>query len=399
MDAAALSTLALADAQAGLLEKGDKKRQQDLDALNRLKALSEKQKLSSREMNEAAGIVDRLQSTYGDLGLSVDKATGKIYGVAGALKAVSAAMQSQAEESIRMAMLEAATNAELLSEEIRRLKKEWMSSWTKSEEVNKAIMQMERENTKAEALFRRLERLKHGDKAAITGTDEQPRTPGAPQTGDPLAAITQEKKAVEDAAKFKENLDERMHQAKLAMIEDEYQRELAAIKAKHMAERAEAAKTGQNMAALMQVQQAEVAVIQTEHRRKSAEEQKKADEDRARNQRDLQEEIEDLTIKTQTDGLDQQLRLIEAQRRRALADAKALGTSVAAINKRYDLEAQLARKTSIDLPRISTAGTFSAAMASRMGGSVEDKQLEVLKNIAKTNQETRDSIRGIGRLR
>ncbi len=177
MDAAALSTLALADAQAGLLEKGDKKRQQDLDALNRLKALSEKQKLSSREMNEAAGIVDRLQSTYGDLGLSVDKATGKIYGVAGALKAVSAAMQSQAEESIRMAMLEAATNAELLSEEIRRLKKEWMSSWTKSEEVNKAIMQMERENTKAEALFRRLERLKHGDKAAITGTDEQPRTP------------------------------------------------------------------------------------------------------------------------------------------------------------------------------------------------------------------------------
>ncbi len=27
-------------------------------------------------------------------------------------------------------------------------------------------------------------------------------------------------------------------------------------------------------------------------------------------------------------------------------------------------------------------------MASRMGGSVEDKQLEVLKNIAKTNQET-----------
>ncbi len=190
-----------------------------------------------------------------------------------------------------------------------------------------------------------------------------------------------------------------MHQARLAMIENEYQRELEAIKAKHMAERAEAAKAGQNMAALMQVPQAEVAVIQTEHRRKSAEEQKKADEDRARNQRDLQEEIEDLTIKTQTDGLDQQLRLIEAQRRRALADAKALGTSVAAINKRYDLEAQLARKTTVDLPRISTAGTFSAAMASRMGGSVEDKQLEVLKNIAKTNQETRDSIRGIGRLR
>ena len=463
MDYAAQSCLSLSEAQDNLLKTGDKRRKQDQDLLNRLQYLSQQEQLSNKQKEEAAAIIERLQSRYGDLGLSMDETTGKIYGMTSAYGEMAAAMQRDTERQIRSALREASTNAVLASEEINRLRDAWMSRSAKESEIAHWTMEMERANARAKELQSRLESLKEGDSDATTG--------GPEQKGSYAQAVLADKAAAKDAAKYEENLAERLHQARLAMIEDQYKRELETIRAKHMAEREEAKKTGRDLAnrlamiedaqqreidairakhqaereeakktggdlanrlakiedeqqreldairtkyetereeakktgrdlaKLLEVQAAEVGVIHEEHRRREAEEEKRREDDRARNQKDLQEEIEEMEIKVNHEGLDQQLKLLELERKRRIADAPISGESVADINKLFDLQEQLAK--SMDAAKIeqrtSVSGTFSAQMAARMGGSVEDKQLRTLEDIARTGRETKEEIRKINR--
>jgi hypothetical protein len=167
-----------------------------------------------------------------------------------------------------------------------------------------------------------------------------------------------------------------------------------------MAEREEAKNTGRDLGKLLEIQAAEVGVIHAEHRRKQKDEEEREDERRTQNQKDLQEEIEDLTIRTQYEGLDQQLQLIEVQRKRAIAEAKTLGLSVDDVNKKFDLMADLARKDVVPEveQKTSVAGTFSAQMAARMGGSVEEKQLKAQQEIVTHTKRTAEAVSALGRL-
>jgi hypothetical protein len=79
-------------------EEQTQKHKEQADAnnalMNRLQELADKQNKSAEEMAEAEAICQRLNSAYGDLGLSVDKATGSINGLTEAQKKMAAAQKA-----------------------------------------------------------------------------------------------------------------------------------------------------------------------------------------------------------------------------------------------------------------------------------------------------------------
>jgi len=69
------------DAITELRQKEDQQRKQHLSYLDRLGELSKKNKLNNSEMKLAREIIAALTGAYGDLGISLDEATGKLSGV------------------------------------------------------------------------------------------------------------------------------------------------------------------------------------------------------------------------------------------------------------------------------------------------------------------------------
>ena len=386
---AAQETFRLAEAQQGLLESGEKKRRQDMDLLDRLQHLSSMQRLSAKQMDEARAIIRRLQSTYGDLGITLDETTGKLTGMAEAYERTSVKMREARWVDLKAAMMEAQANQQFLANQLQELHGKRMDPVSRSVIETDLFTKAQEWKAKENALLAKFKAEFGQDSPEVAGPK-----------GSYEAAIQQDLAAAQNAADFQKKLDERMHQARLAMIEDEQQRELEAIRAKHMAEREEAKNTGRDLGKLLEIQAAEVGVIHAEHRRKQKDEEEREDERRTQNQKDLQEEIEDLTIRTQYEGLDQQLQLIEVQRKRAIAEAKTLGLSVDDVNKKFDLMADLARKDVVPEveQKTSVAGTFSAQMAARMGGSVEEKQLKAQQEIVTHTKRTAEAVSALGRL-
>ena len=95
-------------------EKQTQTHQEQADANNslmqRLEELNAKQNKSAEEMAEAEAICKRLNSAYGDLGLSVDKATGSIVGLTEAQKKMAAAQKAMKIADIKAEIAEEQSN-------------------------------------------------------------------------------------------------------------------------------------------------------------------------------------------------------------------------------------------------------------------------------------------------
>lgn len=448
MDYAAESCLSLSDAQSSLLATGEKERKQAVDALNRLQRLSQQEKLSNKEKEEAATIIDKLQGRYGDLGLTMDETTGKIHGVTSAFEQMARVMRGDKEKQIRSALREAAVNATLAIDEINRLKDVRMSKSAKEVETSRLRMEAEKWNAKAKDLQKQLEELKTGDTEAALGI-----APGGTPTGSYEAAIEAEKAAEKGAADFKAKLAERLHQVKLDMMDDENERELEAIKHKHAAELEEAKKANSDIVGLKKVQAEEIKAIEhkqakerADQERKIADEIKKlqlkakyaglkesmvlldieeaieireatargestkgiaekydllrqdAQKQQADRVRGMQDELAELEIQSKYSGLEQQLKLLDEQRRQAVRDAQEAGDPVELVNQRFDYLERIAKQNAYaKLPGLT--GTFSAQQVARMGGGgVEEKQLKTQQEIAKNTADMKHQLSGLGRL-
>lgn len=81
-------------------EEADKARDTDALRIQRLQQLSEKTSLNNAEQIEAVNIIDKLKVKYGDLGMTIDSATGSLNGFAAAQKAVNDAMKFKAIDEI-----------------------------------------------------------------------------------------------------------------------------------------------------------------------------------------------------------------------------------------------------------------------------------------------------------
>lgn len=82
-------------------DKGEENRKTDKTEIDRLEELSKAQKLSSAEQKEAQNIIDRLEKTYKDFGVSVDSTTGKINHQANSFELLTEKMKNARIEEAR----------------------------------------------------------------------------------------------------------------------------------------------------------------------------------------------------------------------------------------------------------------------------------------------------------
>lgn len=172
-------TAQLSDSMRKTRERGDELRSQQMDQLDRLAALAEQEGLTSDQMDEAAGIIDKLQLAYGDLGIALDRATGKLTGVAEAQAKVNKLMREAALRQVQAELAE-------LSRNMSELNKEQGSGWNQfwaaagglfSGGPNDALAARDKDYVERQkglldqyqALLARKKALEAGNQAAITG--------------------------------------------------------------------------------------------------------------------------------------------------------------------------------------------------------------------------------------
>jgi len=418
LDDAAAPTIKLADAQERLVAKKDAARKADLDALDRLQQLANQQSRTSDEMNEAESIIARLESRYGDLGLSIDAATGSILGAADAHSALVDSMSREAEADIQGQMIEASSNVIALGEEIQKTRDAWMTPWGKASQLSDLARQMEEEEAKLAGLTARYKALHAGDARALTG-EPMPDAGAAAAAG--TAPGVASPAALAALTAIEERNAQRLHDQKIAQIDDEQERELARIRAKYDAEREEARKLADDLAAagnepeaaralaaVAEIDEAEAAEVRGVENRELDDQlaAKVADlKERAAAQATVKDDVARLEIQANKEGLDEQLALLELDRKKALEEGVAAGVDPAEINKKFDLLGQIATQQA-QIPAAAAAigprGTFSAEAAERFGAASDpidriakatEESAAANKRSAKANSETAKNTR------
>lgn len=86
--------------------------------MQRLQQLADKTRLNNQEQSEAADLIKRLTSQYGDLGVSIDTTTGKIRGMTGAQDKLNQKMRAAQIDKMKAALAEQKLNMTNLQREI-----------------------------------------------------------------------------------------------------------------------------------------------------------------------------------------------------------------------------------------------------------------------------------------
>lgn len=132
-------TVEVSDAYARARKEGDKVRKSQLEQVDVLQALAEKQSLSTKEMDAAEKIVNGLKASYGDLGITVDRTTGSIVGVGDAQKRLTEIMREQRIQQLKMEWREAQAAAEEYSQAAIDIDRGW-SRWLMTATAREAEM-------------------------------------------------------------------------------------------------------------------------------------------------------------------------------------------------------------------------------------------------------------------
>jgi len=190
---------------------------------------------------------------------------------------------------------------------------------------------------------------------------ETPKVPGTVPQG---SAVLPEVEEAEDekVARAKADLARNLHQLRLQQIEDETERELAAIKERYDHELAElerlAKEKGETVdqATLDMHWEARGLEYDSVHRKRQAEIDQ-ADAEQARRN-------EELALQLKHEGRDLEREMLALEEERALAEAEKAGANLAAVREEYDLRRQIAERAAAAREeagkRSRAAGTFSA---------------------------------------
>jgi TP901 family phage tail tape measure protein len=322
----------------------DKMRAGDQALLKELQSLSEKQSLSNDEMDRANSILDTLEGRYGDLSVSVDDATGKIEGMAGAQDKLNEAMKRAAVSQLKaevqamdseIAIAEKqrsdqglfANVGELFTSDEERMRQDQL-------ELDKIMAQKARRS----AILERIAAIEGGDAGALTGGAE------APVVSPAVAAAA----ATAQGPTLADTIDQ-----------DAFQRDVdAAIEADRQDK--------QNAA------------------------------DKAAANQSLADDTKRLQIEQSvTDEKERQRRLLEFEREVALRDVGPGGADAANVNAYYDARLAGIRSTVQQQAAVGPSGTFSTAAALAMtgrGGGTEQQRT------AKATEETAKSVKTLAEI-
>ena len=159
--------------------------------MQRLEELANKQNKNAEEMAEAEAICARLNSAYGDLGLTVDKTTGSINGLTEAQKKMAAAQQATKIADVKAEINELKQQRDASDKEAQK----WNSRMERSgnvfkggfwdrrgsqEEYNKARRNSKAASEQIAAKEQYLRELENGVDLEATSTPSAPAPPAAP---------------------------------------------------------------------------------------------------------------------------------------------------------------------------------------------------------------------------
>jgi hypothetical protein len=149
----------------GIVVSTDEKRSNELQTLRAereelgqtlraLRKYSEAQKLNGDEQTNAKKIIEELTSRYGDLGLSIDAATGKLVGYADAQKKISEIEKQKELDAIKGAIAEKKRNININNSNLDELGSDWFE-YNSEEKAENLRRQMEKDQAELRELTQR----------------------------------------------------------------------------------------------------------------------------------------------------------------------------------------------------------------------------------------------------
>lgn len=202
--------------------------------------------------------------------------------------------------------------------------------------------------------------------------------------------------AAQELSDFQRNLEQRLHDLRIAQIEDELQRDLAAIDAKYARETRAAREAGEDVTRLRLAQELEIQNRVAEANKRQAQEAADAAKQRAETLRDLADENQRLQIEASTpDASARELALLKLERGLALRDAGNDPDVRKQINRQFDLREQIAGQAGGDVTAGRAVGAFSGAQARAIGRGGSTRTERLLEEIQRNGREQREYLRRI----
>jgi|GEM_PF-1438732 len=219
-----------AEAQSIIKAGNDPLKETHLAQLERLKKLTEQEKLTAAEQAEAQNIVNALNGAYNGLGLGIDAITGKLNLAAGAQQKLNDAMKKATLSELDAEIAELEGNIRELGKENEALMSYWnhnlMSQITgrQQESVNKIEAngdKMAAMRQKIGALRMRKQAVQQDKPGAVTGTDGKPGSTTAENVEAEKQRRKQSQDAADEAAKRVAEIDKKLARERKTDLENE----------------------------------------------------------------------------------------------------------------------------------------------------------------------------------
>jgi len=380
----------------------DAQRAADLDRLRRLQALAEKERLNQQEMQEAEGLARALRERYGDLGITVDRTTGAITGLAEAQRHLTDAMRQARIIELTRELDEYRRNIAELRKEQEDLRWKWFGISPTGRTIEAVGAEIEDQLRRFGETKRLLERLQEPGPAgpdALTGRPGPSGRPGTAGGGEATAQPTET--ALE--------LEERLARLRAEAIADAHQRELQLIRLRYQAEERrlrERGATEEELAKLREARDLEIHNANMRYLREEQEARERAlrEELSARMdaldrstayEENLQRQIEEAQADLIEDDQERARRRLEIEYKYALREAALAGANLDKVRELFALRRKLLQQR-LEAPEsaMRVRGTFGGGAVRGLieGTRLAERTAQATEQTAKNTEAMRRQL-------
>jgi hypothetical protein len=400
------------------LRQADQQRAADQRRLKQLKRLDEQQELSESQMKEAENIISRLEGRYGELGLSINKTTGEIEGLAGAQSRLNKKMREAAIQDVKANINELENNAEkarkafmqrrglgeqTIARDFQAARSFAQNALGFGDPAEQAKERLNQIRQRLSASRKRLDALQGGENGdALTG-DAGREGPSAAERRQQAEAKQNRQRALQKRQELEQRIAElRIKKQKqgidreLALIDLRYDREAERIR------QLEDLEEGKKKQLLEQLNVARDLAKQRARRREQEQQEKQRQREQQRieqaNER-RRKQVRRLEIKANNEGLEEQRKLLKFREKQAIKEAKRNNENVELVKREFALRRKLLQQQQQSSEQDDSVaggalGGFSAAaLDRRLGtGSAQERTAKASEQTAENTRLLREAV-------
>lgn len=392
------------DKMAKLRAENERMRDLDANRAKRLEELSKKQKLTTGEQIEAKVIVSELSKRYGDLGVKVDELSGKLEYAAKQQTELNSKMEEARKADMQKELEAIAADRERLTSQIDAAKERDARRYDPTPMAPSGVaapVVLDRGPTVKE-IEEKLAELAKRERELNDKLGVKPAQPGKlnPAIFEPIKPLgvtapsemtEEEKKAAQKAADYNASAAYKLHEIRLSLIQNEYQREVALINLRYAKEAEEAKKVGGDLFMVEKQRQAELQALATRRAREAADKRKQMEDQIAGTNLEA-----DFARRGMSGTLEEDLAKLRQERQQALRDAAANNEDPNQVNRLFDARENLARIQGQKFDTPGPVGTFSGRAAGYLGlgsANVMNRVATATERTATATEAIRDKTR------